>query len=173
LTNIEIYKEELINIFNDQHESMENTLIYLFTHHNKLPIRFINARHELTDMERNDVIRDVIPNLTQERSYYIMSKFPTKYRKYIIMHDTHNPRRIKQIILRFQNNYGADIWEKGDSDLVSIAVIKFFDDNSDPDSPKMGPYSMDFTTAVTDNVVHCDSVGLLESTLNQIMSLKN
>jgi len=59
MTNKEIYKEELIKIYEDQHQSMENTLIYLFTHHTKLPIRFINARRELNDSSRNDVIRDI------------------------------------------------------------------------------------------------------------------
>lgn len=56
MTNKEIYKEELTRIFKDQRHSIENTLIWVFTHHNKLPMRFINSRHELTDAERNDVI---------------------------------------------------------------------------------------------------------------------
>lgn len=56
MTNKEIYQEELIKIFKDQRCSLENTLIWVFTHHNKLPMRFIKSRHELTDPERNDVI---------------------------------------------------------------------------------------------------------------------
>jgi len=38
---------------------MESTIIWVYTHHEKLPMRFINARRELTDSERNKVIRDV------------------------------------------------------------------------------------------------------------------
>ena len=59
MTSKEIYKEELIKIYEDQHQSMENTIIYVFTHHNKLPMTFTNARRELTDSDKNDVIRDV------------------------------------------------------------------------------------------------------------------
>lgn len=59
MTNKEIYKEELIKIYEDQHQSMESTIIYVFTHHNKLPMTFINARRKLTDSDKNDVIRDI------------------------------------------------------------------------------------------------------------------
>ena len=59
MTNKEIYKEELIKIYEDQHQSMESTIIYVFTHHNKLPMTFINARKELTNSDKNDVIRDI------------------------------------------------------------------------------------------------------------------
>ena len=59
MTSKEIYKKELIKIYEDQHQSMESTIIYVFTHHNKLPMTFINARRELTDSDKNDVIRDV------------------------------------------------------------------------------------------------------------------
>ena len=59
MTSKEIYKKELIKIYEDQHQSMESTIIYVFTHHNKLPMTFINARRELTDSEKNDVIRDI------------------------------------------------------------------------------------------------------------------
>jgi len=52
MTSKEIYKEELIKIYEDQHQSMESTIIYVFTHHNKLPMTFINARRELTDSEK-------------------------------------------------------------------------------------------------------------------------
>ena len=52
MTNKEIYKEELIKIYEDQHQSMESTIIYVFTHHNKLPMTFINARRELTDSDK-------------------------------------------------------------------------------------------------------------------------
>lgn len=59
MTSKEIYKEELIKIYEDQHQSMESTIIYVFTHHNKLPMMFINARRKLTDADKNDVIRDI------------------------------------------------------------------------------------------------------------------
>ena len=59
MTSKEIYKKELIKIYEDQHQSMESTIIYVFTHRNKLPMTFTNARRELTDSEKNDVIRDV------------------------------------------------------------------------------------------------------------------
>jgi len=59
MTSKEIYKEMLIKIYEDQYQSMESTIIYVFTHHNKLPMTFINARRELTDSDKNDVIRDV------------------------------------------------------------------------------------------------------------------
>ncbi|GAB5056296.1 hypothetical protein COSHB9_06830 [Companilactobacillus alimentarius] len=59
MTNKEIYKEELIKIYEDQHQSMESTIIYVFTHHNKLPMTFINARRKITDSDKNDVIRDI------------------------------------------------------------------------------------------------------------------
>ena len=52
MTNKEIYKQELIKIYEDQHQSMESTIIYVFTHHNKLPMTFTNARRELTDSEK-------------------------------------------------------------------------------------------------------------------------
>ena len=59
MTSKEIYKQELIKIYEDQHQSMESTIIYVFKHHNKLPMTFINARKELTDSDKNDVIRDI------------------------------------------------------------------------------------------------------------------
>ena len=59
MTSKEIYKQELIKIYEDQHQSMESTINYVFTHHNKLPMTFVSARKELTDSEKNDVIRDV------------------------------------------------------------------------------------------------------------------
>ena len=59
MTSNEIYKQELIKIYEDQHQSMESTIIYVFTNHNKLPMTFINARRELTDSDKNDVIRDI------------------------------------------------------------------------------------------------------------------
>lgn len=59
MTSKEIYKEELIKIYEYQHQSMESTIIYIFTHYNKLPMTFINARKELTDSDKNDVIRDI------------------------------------------------------------------------------------------------------------------
>jgi len=59
MTSKEIYKEMLIKIYEDQHQSMESTINYVFTHHNKLPMTFINARRELTDSDKNDVIIDI------------------------------------------------------------------------------------------------------------------
>jgi len=59
MTDKEIYKEELSKVFRDQRHSMESTIIWVYTHHEKLPMRFINARRELNDSERNKVIRDV------------------------------------------------------------------------------------------------------------------
>ncbi|CAJ2232156.1 hypothetical protein [Companilactobacillus paralimentarius] len=59
MTSKEIYKQELIKIYEDQHQSMESTINYVFTHYNKLPMTFVSARKELTDSEKNDVIRDV------------------------------------------------------------------------------------------------------------------
>lgn len=67
MTSKEIYKEMLIKIYEDQHQSMESTINYVFTHHNKLPMTFINARRELTDSDKNDVIRDVCIHSKREK----------------------------------------------------------------------------------------------------------
>jgi len=59
MTDKEIYKEELSKVFADQRHSLESTIIWIYTHHEKLPIRFVNARRELDDYERNQIIREI------------------------------------------------------------------------------------------------------------------
>lgn len=59
MTDKEIYKKELLKRYEDSHCSMENAIIWIFTHHDKLSGRFINARRELSDEQRNEVIKDI------------------------------------------------------------------------------------------------------------------
>lgn len=54
-----IYKEKFEEIYEDQDQSIERAVRYMWSHFPSMPEDFIKARKKLSEAEKNDIIRDV------------------------------------------------------------------------------------------------------------------
>lgn len=54
----QIYRAKIENLFEDQHHSIIQTVIWLNKHYDAMPPDFKEANRELSDRDKNNILRD-------------------------------------------------------------------------------------------------------------------